>query len=83
MQHGIANQTGKPDQATATAIVCEAWKNGCDHMIHTSTSEVYGTAQYIPIDEKHPLQPQSSYWQSSEVETGIEVCDNGGVICRL
>ncbi|MCF6154433.1 MAG: NAD-dependent epimerase/dehydratase family protein [Candidatus Brocadia sp.] len=27
----------------------------------TSTSEVYGTAQYVPIDEKHPLQPQSPY----------------------
>jgi dTDP-glucose 4,6-dehydratase len=30
-------------------------------IIHTSTSEVYGTAQYVPIDEKHPLQPQSPY----------------------
>lgn len=29
--------------------------------IHTSTSEVYGTAQYIPIDEKHPLNAQSPY----------------------
>ena len=27
----------------------------------TSTSEVYGTAKYVPIDEKHPLQPQSPY----------------------
>jgi nucleoside-diphosphate-sugar epimerase len=30
-------------------------------LIHTSTSEVYGTAQYVPIDEKHPLQAQSPY----------------------
>jgi dTDP-glucose 4,6-dehydratase len=30
-------------------------------VIHTSTSEVYGTARYVPIDEKHPLQPQSPY----------------------
>jgi len=30
-------------------------------IIHTSTSEVYGTAQYIPIDEKHPYNPQSPY----------------------
>lgn len=30
-------------------------------VIHTSTSEVYGTAQYTPIDEKHPLQGQSPY----------------------
>ena len=34
---------------------------GTSKMIHTSTSEVYGTAQYVPIDEKHPLQPQSPY----------------------
>lgn len=30
-------------------------------IIVTSTSEVYGTAQYVPIDEKHPRQPQSPY----------------------
>jgi nucleoside-diphosphate-sugar epimerase len=30
-------------------------------VIHTSTSEAYGTAQYVPIDEKHPLQGQSPY----------------------
>ncbi len=32
-----------------------------DRILVTSTSEVYGTAQYIPIDEKHPRQPQSPY----------------------
>ena len=35
--------------------------NGVSRLMHTSTSEVYGTAQYVPIDEKHPLQPQSPY----------------------
>lgn len=30
-------------------------------VIHTSTSEIYGTAQYVPIDEKHPINPQSPY----------------------
>jgi NAD dependent epimerase/dehydratase len=30
-------------------------------VVHTSTSEVYGTAQYVPIDEQHPLQGQSPY----------------------
>jgi NAD dependent epimerase/dehydratase len=30
-------------------------------IVHTSTSETYGTAQYTPIDEKHPLQGQSPY----------------------
>jgi len=34
---------------------------GVDHLIHTSTSETYGTAQYTPIDEKHPLAAQSPY----------------------
>ena len=32
-----------------------------EKVVHTSTSEVYGTAQYVPIDEKHPLQGQSPY----------------------
>jgi len=32
-----------------------------ERILVTSTSEVYGTAQYIPIDEKHPRQPQSPY----------------------
>lgn len=34
---------------------------GVERILVTSTSEVYGTAQYIPIDEKHPRQPQSPY----------------------
>jgi dTDP-glucose 4,6-dehydratase len=34
---------------------------GVERVIHTSTSEVYGTAQYVPIDERHPLQGQSPY----------------------
>lgn len=45
-----------------TLNICQAAKeNGCKRLIHTSTSEVYGSAQYVPIDEKHPLQPQSPY----------------------
>jgi NAD dependent epimerase/dehydratase len=34
---------------------------GIDRLIQTSTSEVYGTAQYVPMDENHPLNPQSPY----------------------
>jgi NAD dependent epimerase/dehydratase len=34
---------------------------GVERIVHTSTSEVYGTAQYVPIDEKHPLRGQSPY----------------------
>lgn len=45
-----------------TLNICQAAKeNGVERVIHTSTSEVYGTAQYVPIDEDHPLQPQSPY----------------------
>ena len=36
-------------------------KYGIERLVHTSTSEVYGTARYAPIDEKHPLQGQSPY----------------------
>jgi NAD dependent epimerase/dehydratase len=47
---------------TGTLNVCQAAKElGGIRVIHTSTSEVYGTAQYVPIDEKHALQPQSPY----------------------
>ena len=45
-----------------TVNICyAAKKNNVSRLIHTSTSEVYGTAQYVPIDERHPLQPQSPY----------------------
>ena len=36
-------------------------KNKLKKIVHISTSEVYGTAIYVPIDEKHELQPQSPY----------------------
>jgi len=42
--------------------ICQAaLESGCQRVIHTSTSEVYGTARYIPMDESHPQQPQSPY----------------------
>ena len=45
-----------------TLNICYAVKkNNVKKMVHTSTSEVYGTAKYVPIDENHPLQPQSPY----------------------
>ena len=42
-------------------MVQASMENGVKRFIQTSTSEVYGTALYAPIDEKHPLQPQSPY----------------------
>lgn len=44
-----------------TVNVLEAARAGQVRILHTSTSEVYGTAQRVPIDESHPLQGQSPY----------------------
>lgn len=45
-----------------TLNICQAAKeNGVCRIIITSTSEVYGTAKYVPINEEHPKQPQSPY----------------------
>lgn len=42
-------------------VLQAARRHGVKRVVQTSTSEVYGTAQYIPIDEVHPLHPQSPY----------------------
>ena len=42
-------------------LLTAARELGVQKFVHTSTSEVYGTAQYVPIDEKHPLNAQSPY----------------------
>jgi dTDP-glucose 4,6-dehydratase len=42
-------------------VLQAARRHGCSRVIHTSTSEVYGTARSVPISEDHPLQPQSPY----------------------
>lgn len=42
-------------------VLQAARPEGCKKIIITSTSEVYGTARYVPIDEKHPFQGQSPY----------------------
>jgi NAD dependent epimerase/dehydratase len=56
-----------PDSYVDTNIkgalnICQAaLENGISRVVQVSSSEVYGTAQYVPIDEKHPLQAQSPY----------------------
>ena len=56
-----------PESYIATNVlgtnnVCQAALDAnVKRVIHVSTSEVYGSAHYIPMDEKHPLQPQSPY----------------------
>ena len=42
-------------------ILQAARELGVEKIVHTSTSEVYGSARYVPIDENHPLQGQSPY----------------------
>lgn len=42
-------------------VLQAALEEGVKKVLHISTSEVYGTAQYVPIDEHHPLQAQSPY----------------------
>ena len=42
-------------------VLQSAIDDGVTLVVHTSTSEVYGTAQYVPLDENHPLQGQSPY----------------------
>lgn len=45
-----------------TLNICQAaMRNKVSLLMHVSTSEVYGSAVYVPIDEKHPIQPQSPY----------------------
>ena len=58
----IAPQSYVDTNVNGTVNMCKAAiENKVEKFIHTSTSEVYGTANYVPIDEKHPVQPQSPY----------------------
>ena len=48
--------------ANGTLNLCELCRKGFfKTLIHCSTSEVYGTAQYLPMDEKHPFIPSTPY----------------------
>ena len=42
-------------------VLTTSKENSVEKIVHTSTSEVYGTARYVPIDENHQLQGQSPY----------------------
>ena len=58
----IAPQSFIDTNIKGTLNICQAAKDcNIKRILITSTSEVYGTAQYVPIDERHPLQPQSPY----------------------
>jgi NAD dependent epimerase/dehydratase len=58
----IAPQQFLAVNCTGTLNLLEAARRvGVERFVHTSTSETYGTAQYTPIDEKHPQRGQSPY----------------------
>lgn len=45
-----------------TTVLCELLRQGrFKSLIHFSSSEIYGSAQYVPIDEKHPIHPCTPY----------------------
>lgn len=64
---GIPYSYAAPSQYVETnikgtlAVLEAARREGIRRVVHTSTSETYGTAQYTPIDESHPLVGQSPY----------------------
>lgn len=58
----VAPQSYVDTNITGTLNICQGAKdNNVSRVVVTSTSEVYGTARYVPIDERHPRQPQSPY----------------------
>lgn len=58
----VAPQSYFDTNVRGTMNICQAAKEyGNVRVLHTSTSEVYGTARYVPIDEAHPKQAQSPY----------------------
>ncbi len=51
--------------ATGTVNMCQAsLVNGVQRLIYTSSTEVYGDALYVPMDEKHPFNPTNAYGAS-------------------
>jgi nucleoside-diphosphate-sugar epimerase len=64
---GIPYSYAAPEQYVHTnvrgtlAVLEAARGEGVRRVVHSSTSEAYGTAQYVPIDERHPLVGQSPY----------------------
>lgn len=58
----VAPQSYVETNVSGTLNVLEAAReHGCARVVHTSTSEVYGSAQFTPMTEEHPLSAQSPY----------------------
>ena len=70
----VAPQSYIETNISGTLNICQAAKDNNIRVIHTSTSEVYGTAQYVPIDEKHPIKPNNPYMDSKWISE--QACKN-------
>ena len=67
--------------AGSTNLISYLIKKGCPNFIFSSTSEVYGEAKYLPIDENHPLDPVNPYGLSKRmVEQVLEWASTAGKI---
>ena len=66
--------------AGALNVLNACRRHGVSRLVHTSTSEVYGTAQRVPIDEHHPLHPQSPYaaTKSAADQLALSFCASFG-----
>jgi UDP-glucose 4-epimerase len=64
---GVRHSIGKPAEnhdvnATGTLLLLAAARRaGVERFVHVSSSEVYGTARYVPMDENHPTFPETVY----------------------
>jgi dTDP-glucose 4,6-dehydratase len=54
-------ETAETNMMGTLNVLLAAQRHNVGRLVHTSTSEVYGTAQFAPMDESHPLQGQSPY----------------------
>lgn len=69
---------------TGTLNVLQAARDlSVDRVIHTSTSEVYGSAQYVPINESHPLEAQSPYAASKTAADQLALSFNRSFDSRV
>ncbi len=66
-----ANEVVEVNSIGTLNVLTAAKEHHLSKVIVTSTSEVYGTALYVPIDEKHPKQPQSPYSASKIASDAI------------
>lgn len=57
--------------AGSIAVLQAMQKNNCDKIIFSSSATVYGDADYLPVDEKHPMRPNNPYGQSKKMVEDI------------